>query len=77
MTGKPAEEEDHIVHTRTYDLLISYDKYYQVPRFWLVGYDENRHPLTPKQASKRLKLTLFSEQTLGLMVLLQDSMQLH
>lgn len=43
------EEEDHIVRTRTYDLLISYDKYYQVPRFWLVGYNENRQPLTPKQ----------------------------
>jgi len=47
--GKAEAEEDHIVHTRTYDLLISYDKYYQVPRFWLVGYNEQRQPLTPKQ----------------------------
>ena len=37
------------MHTRTYDLMISYDKYYQVPRFWLVGYDESRQPLKPKQ----------------------------
>lgn len=44
-----AGETDHIVHTRTYDLLISYDKVYQVPRFWLVGYDEDRHPLTYTQ----------------------------
>eukprot|EP00891_Asterochloris_glomerata_P007150 jgi/Astpho2/7150/fgenesh1_pm.00113_%23_2_t len=36
---------DSILRTRTYDLLISYDKYYQVPRFWLVGYDEDRQPL--------------------------------
>lgn len=41
--------DEHIVRTRTYDLLITYDKYYQVPRFWLVGYDENRQPLTPEQ----------------------------
>lgn len=51
MPSKATEEEDHIVRTRTYDLLISYDKYYQVPRFWLVGYNENRQPLTPKQVN--------------------------
>lgn len=39
------------MHTRTYDLMITYDKYYQVPRFWLVGYDENRLPLKPVQVS--------------------------
>ena len=38
------------MRTRTYDLLITYDKYYQVPRFWLIGYDEARQPLKPKQA---------------------------
>jgi ubiquitin-like-conjugating enzyme ATG3 len=25
---------------RTYDCIISYDKHYQTPRFWLFGYDE-------------------------------------
>jgi len=35
-----------IVATRTYDLNITYDKYYQTPRLWLFGYDENRKPLT-------------------------------
>lgn len=29
-----------IVQTRTYDLHITYDKYYQTPRLWLFGYDE-------------------------------------
>lgn len=43
------EPEDHVVHTRTYDLLISYDKYYSVPKFWLVGYDESHQPLPTKQ----------------------------
>ena len=31
---------DSVVHTRTYDLHITYDKYYQTPRLWVVGYDE-------------------------------------
>ncbi|KAK6747326.1 hypothetical protein RB195_000496 [Necator americanus] len=34
---------------RTYDLHITYDKYYQVPRLFLMGYDENRKPLTVEQ----------------------------
>ncbi|XP_067003975.2 ubiquitin-like-conjugating enzyme ATG3 [Anabrus simplex] len=38
-----------IIHTRTYDLHITYDKYYQTPRLWLFGYDENRKPLTVEQ----------------------------
>lgn len=38
-----------IKRTRTYDLYITYDQYYQVPRFWLVGFDEAKQPLTPQQ----------------------------
>lgn len=34
---------------RTYDLHITYDKFYQVPRLFLMGYDENRKPLTVQQ----------------------------
>lgn len=29
-------------NVRTYDLFITYDKYYQCPRLWLFGYDSNR-----------------------------------
>jgi len=29
-----------IIQTRTYDLNITYDKYYQTPRLWLSGHDE-------------------------------------
>uniref|UniRef100_A0A915P158 Ubiquitin-like-conjugating enzyme ATG3 n=1 Tax=Meloidogyne floridensis TaxID=298350 RepID=A0A915P158_9BILA len=36
---------NNLLRTRRYDLHITYDKYYQVPRFWLVGYDENGSPL--------------------------------
>lgn len=32
--------------TRTYDLNITYDKYYQTPRLWLIGYDEKLKPLS-------------------------------
>lgn len=42
-------ESGDILKTRTYDLHITYDKYYQTPRLWLFGYDENRKPLTVDQ----------------------------
>ncbi|KAK0090497.1 hypothetical protein PV325_013403 [Microctonus aethiopoides] len=41
--------EGEIIHTRTYDLHITYDKYYQTPRLWLFGYDENQKPLTVEE----------------------------
>ncbi|KAJ1984162.1 E2-like enzyme [Dimargaris verticillata] len=40
---------DKILRTRTYDISITYDKYYQTPRIWLYGYDESGTPLTPVQ----------------------------
>ncbi|GAQ83284.1 autophagy-related protein 3 [Klebsormidium nitens] len=46
-----AEEpgDENILRTRTYDLSITYDKYYQTPRVWLYGYDEAKRPLHPEQ----------------------------
>ncbi|XP_063966997.1 ubiquitin-like-conjugating enzyme ATG3 [Lytechinus pictus] len=44
-----ASGESGILQTRTYDLNITYDKYYQTPRLWLYGYDEHRKPLTVDQ----------------------------
>ncbi|XP_024383490.1 autophagy-related protein 3 isoform X2 [Physcomitrium patens] len=41
-------EDDHILKTRTYDISITYDKYYQTPRVWLTGYDETRYLLQPE-----------------------------
>lgn len=38
--GGAGADGDDIVRTRTYDLHITYDKYYQTPRLWLIGYDE-------------------------------------
>eukprot|EP01134_Creolimax_fragrantissima_P000866 CFRG0866T1 len=42
------KEEDNILKTRTYDLYMTYDKYYQTPRMWLYGYDEHGRPLSEK-----------------------------
>ena len=39
---------DNIVKVRSYDISITYDKYYQTPRVWLMGYtdDGSNTPLT-------------------------------
>lgn len=31
---------DNLLQVRTYDVMITYDKYYQTPKIWLLGYDE-------------------------------------
>ncbi|KAK2975805.1 hypothetical protein RJ640_022822, partial [Escallonia rubra] len=41
-------DDDNILRTRTYDVSITYDKYYQTPRVWLTGYDESRMLLLPE-----------------------------
>jgi len=41
--------EDKILRTRTYDLSITYDKYWQTPRMWFFGYGEDSSPLTQPQ----------------------------
>ncbi|KAF2077852.1 hypothetical protein CYY_000814 [Polysphondylium violaceum] len=48
-TTTTAADDDNILRTRTYDISITYDKYYQTPRVWLFGYDENRKPLKPEE----------------------------
>ena len=35
-----AARGSNIERTRTYDVSITYDKYYQTPRVWLFGYSE-------------------------------------
>ncbi|KAG5666575.1 hypothetical protein PVAND_014593 [Polypedilum vanderplanki] len=42
-------ETDSVIHTRTYDLHIVYNKYYQTPHLFLIGYDENRQVLNIDQ----------------------------
>jgi ubiquitin-like-conjugating enzyme ATG3 len=45
-TPSDEAQENAIVPTRTYDLNITYDRYYQTPRLWLHGYDEKQKPLS-------------------------------
>lgn len=49
-TGAAASGAGSTVRSaRRYDVSITYDKYYQTPRIWLFGYDENGSPLTPER----------------------------
>ena len=41
--------EQTFVKPRTYDVSISYDKYYSTPRIWLFGYNEDGQPLAPEE----------------------------
>lgn len=45
----PSSEIDSVVHCRSYDLHIVYNKYYQTPHLFLIGYDENKKMLTVDQ----------------------------
>jgi len=48
-TTKEEATNANLLSVRTYDVMITYDKYYQTPRIWLLGYDENGTPLVPDQ----------------------------
>ncbi|KAJ2920026.1 hypothetical protein MD484_g486, partial [Candolleomyces efflorescens] len=48
-SSQPDPSKSNLLQVRTYDVMITYDKYYQTPRVWLIGYDENGKPLTPQQ----------------------------
>jgi len=44
-----AADDDHLLKVRTYDLSITYDKYYQTPRVWMMGKSAEGQPLSGKQ----------------------------
>lgn len=44
-----SSSSNNLLSVRTYDCLITYDKYYQTPRMWLIGYDESGSPLKPSE----------------------------
>ncbi len=43
------EETGEVLKTRTYDVTVTYDFYYCVPRMWLMGYNENGLPLSDNE----------------------------
>lgn len=48
-TSTDNSTDDNIVKVRTYDLSITYDKYYQTPRIWMSGKTASGDPLTAAQ----------------------------
>jgi ubiquitin-like-conjugating enzyme ATG3 len=44
-----AAGDTNLLKVRTYDLSITYDKYYQTPRVWMVGRSAEGQPLTGKE----------------------------
>lgn len=71
----PAEvAKGNLLQVRTYDVMITYDKYYQTPRIWLLGFDEVRHLLhiiffilTPCRTEHLLLLHKSSKMSLRIM----------
>ncbi|KAK2573654.1 Ubiquitin-like-conjugating enzyme ATG3 [Acropora cervicornis] len=50
-----------ILQTRTYDMYITYDKFYQTPRLWLFGYNEDHAKKTVTvEAHPHLPMTMAS-----------------
>jgi len=43
------EPKDNTIKVRTYDLSITYDKYYQTPRVWMIGRNTQDQPLTGQE----------------------------
>lgn len=41
-----AEGAADVVRARSYDIALTYDKYYLTPRVWLFGYSESQQPLS-------------------------------
>jgi len=62
-----SESNDTIVRSRTYDIYITYDSFFQTPKVYLQGYDESDQPLEPAQmeediAADYVKKTVSIEQ---------------
>ena len=45
---KKEKNNEDLLRTRTYDVSITWDLYYQTPRVWLNGYDQQKNSLAPK-----------------------------
>lgn len=45
VAGSGSGADSDVLETRTYDLYVTYDKYYQTPRLWFTGYSEKRETL--------------------------------
>lgn len=50
------DNDENIIKTRTYDVSITYDFYYRVPRIWLTGYNESGLPLKEDEIKEDIML---------------------
>jgi|UPI000581B551 ubiquitin-like-conjugating enzyme ATG3 len=48
-TAVVVDRDDNLIKTRTYDLSITYDKYYQTPRVWMMGMSAEGQPLSGQE----------------------------
>ncbi len=48
-TTASSDDNDNLIKVRTYDLSITYDKYYQTPRVWMIGRTASDQPLTASE----------------------------
>jgi ubiquitin-like-conjugating enzyme ATG3 len=48
-TDLSATTKSYIQRVRTYDISITYDKYYQTPKVWILGYSSEGTPLSTEQ----------------------------
>lgn len=55
------EIEDGIVKSRTYEVTITYDYYYRVPRLWLIGYSESGNPLSVNDIKEDIVLDYYDK----------------
>jgi ubiquitin-like-conjugating enzyme ATG3 len=50
------QDVENVIRTRTYDISVTYDYYYRVPRMWLTGYNEDGIPLSDKEVKEDIML---------------------
>lgn len=50
------DDNKNVLKTRTYDVTITYDFYYCVPRMWLMGYSEDGVPLSDSEMKKDIMM---------------------
>lgn len=50
------DDNQNVLKTRTYDVTVTYDFYYCVPRMWLMGYSENGVPLTDSEMKQDIMM---------------------
>jgi len=49
-------DDENVIKTRTYDVSVTYDFFYRVPRMWLTGYNENGIPLEDKEINEDIMM---------------------